>query len=138
MEALEISRDTYDHYNPENLVFKAKPGIDEEVVRQISKDKKEPKWMLEKRLEGLRLFNELKMPNFGPDLSSLNFDEIYFFMKPNAKKNARRWEDVPADIKKTFDRLGIPEAEKEALAGVGAQYESEVVYHNLKKDLKKN
>ena len=137
MEAIEISRDTYDHYNPENLVFKDKPGIDEEVVRQISKDKKEPKWMLEKRLEGLRLFNELQMPNFGPDLSSLNFDEIYFFMKPDAKKNAKTWDDVPDDIKKTFDRLGIPEAEKEALAGVGAQYESEVVYHNLKKDLKK-
>lgn len=134
---MQINKEIYDHSDPEKLIFKAQPGISEKLVRQISKDKGEPDWMLQKRLEGLKLFNEKPMPNFGPDLSDLDFNEIHFFMKPDAKKNAQTWDDVPQDIKNTFDKLGIPEAEKKALAGVGAQYESEVVYHNLKKDLEK-
>ena len=119
---------------PENYQFKSKKGLNEEIVRDISRRKGEPEWMLKKRLHGLRTFHELVLPEWGPDLSNLDLDEIHFFMKPDAEKNATSWEDVPEDIKNTFDRLGIPEAEKKALAGVGAQYESEVVYHNLKKE----
>lgn len=134
MKSFEINRETYDHINEENLTFKAEEGITEELVRTISQQKNEPEWMLQKRLEGLRLFHQLKMPDWGPSLKDLDLSKIHFFVLPNAKQNARTWEDVPADIKKTFDKLGIPEAEKNALAGVGAQYESQVVYHNLKKE----
>ena len=91
--------------------------------------------MLQKRLKGFEIFNKKPIPDWGPDLSDLNFDEIHFYLKPNALKNSKNWEDVPPDIKNTFEKLGIPEAERKSLAGVGAQYESEVVYHNLKKSL---
>ncbi len=131
----EVVREAFDHYNPEDLKFKAETGLNEEIVRQISKDKNEPEWMLNKRLKGLEIFNKKSMPTWGPDLSDLNLDDIHFYLKPNALKNSRNWEDVPSAIKKTFERLGIPEAEKKSLAGAGAQYESEVVYHNLKKSL---
>ncbi|MBI5803533.1 Fe-S cluster assembly protein SufB [Candidatus Pacearchaeota archaeon] len=130
-----ITSETFNHKNPERLKFKAEPGINEELVRIISQDKNEPEWMLKKRLNAFRVFQEKEMPNWGPDLSALNLDEIYFYMKPDAKKNSKSWKDVPEDIRKTYELLGIPEAERSALAGVGAQYESEVVYHNLKKDL---
>ena len=133
----KTTRNILDHHNPERLKFKAKPGINEEIVKHISNDKKEPEWMLNKRLKALETFNKKSITNFGPDLSDLNLNEIYFYLKPNAKKNSNNWEDVPEDIRKTYEKLGIPEAEKKFLAGVGAQYESEVVYHNLKKDLQK-
>ena len=132
---VQITRDAFDHYNPERLKFKSEKGINEEIVRLISSDKNEPEWMLKKRLNALRIFNKKPVPTWGPDLSGLDFDEIYFYMKPDAKKNAKSWDDVPEDIRKTYEKLGIPEAEKKALAGVGAQYESEIVYHSLKKDL---
>ena len=132
---IQVTRDIFDVPNPERLKFKTKPGISEEVVRQISHDKNEPEWILNKRLKALEVFNKKPMPNFGPDLSDLNLNEIYFYMKPDANKNSKNWEDVPEDIRKTYEKLGIPEAEKKALAGVGAQYESEIVYHSLKKDL---
>src|SRR3989344_2796334 len=134
-EMFEISRETYDHYNEERLTFKAQPGISEELVRQISKDKQEPDWMLQKRLTGLKLFQEKPLPTWGPDLSHLNLDNIIYYMRPDAKKNAHSWEEVPKDIRETYERLGIPQAERSALGGVGAQYESEVVYHSLKKEL---
>jgi len=134
-ESLELDRNIFDHYNPEDLKFRAEAGLTEELVRQISKDKNEPEWMLQKRLLGLKIFNKKPVPTWGPDLSDLNLDEIHFYMKPNAYKNSKSWDSVPEDIKRTFDRLGIPEAEKKSLAGVGAQYESEVIYHNLKKSL---
>ena len=138
MEAkVQITRETFDHYNPERLKFKSKPGISEEVVRKISSDKNEPEWMLNKRLKALEIFNKKPMPTWGPDLSELDLDKIYFYMRPDAKKNAKSWDDVPEDIRKTYEKLGIPQAERKALAGVGAQYESEVVYHNLRKDLEK-
>ena len=131
-----INRETYDHSNPEKLVFKSEAGINEELVRQISRDKGEPDWMLEKRLDALKLFQKMEMPNFGPDLSDLDINEIHLFMKPDSVKNSKTWDDVPSDIRQTYEKLGIPKAEREALAGVGAQYESEVVYHNLKKEWK--
>ncbi|MFB6246104.1 MAG: Fe-S cluster assembly protein SufB [Candidatus Pacearchaeota archaeon] len=132
---IEIDREPYDHYNQERLSYRAQPGVSEELVRRISADKGEPEWMLNKRLEGLRTFEQLKMPDWGPDLSDLDLDSIYFYMRPDAQKNARSWEDVPEDIRNTYEKLGIPEAERSALGGVGAQYESEVVYHNLRQDL---
>ena len=132
---LVIDRENYDHYNEEKLTYKAEPGINEEIVRKISSDKNEPEWMLRKRLNGLKLFQEMKMPPWGPSIKELDFDQIVYYMRPDAKKNATSWEDVPEDIKATYEKLGIPQAERSALGGVGAQYESEVVYHNLKKEL---
>ncbi|MBI2140667.1 Fe-S cluster assembly protein SufB [Candidatus Woesearchaeota archaeon] len=137
MSTFQISREALDTYNPEKLRFKAEPGISEEIVREISRDKKEPDWMLKKRLEGYRAFLELEMPGWGPSLKNLDLSQIYFYMIPDAKQNATSWDEVPSDIKKTFERLGIPEAEKKALAGVGAQYESSVVYHKLKEEWEK-
>ncbi len=112
------------------------PGINENVVRQISMSNNEPDWMLELRLKALNIFNSKNMPNFWPDLSSLDLDSIYYYAKPEGAGDNKTWEDVPENIKNTFDRLWIPEAEKEALAWVWAQYDSEVVYHNLKEELK--
>ena len=128
----EFNKQIYDHSDPEKLIFKAPAGISEALVRQISKDKDEPEWMLKKRLESLKLFNEMPMPNFGPDLRELNISDISLYIRPDAKKNSKTWDEVPFDIKNTYENLGIPRAERAALAGVGAQYESEVVYHKLK------
>lgn len=120
--------------DPENLVFKTRKGLDREVVQQISAMKGEPEWMLEFRLRALDHFNKRPMPNWGGDLSKLNLDEIYFYAKP-ADEEGHSWDDVPDTIKETFDRLGIPEAEQKFLSGVGAQYESEMVYHNIQEHL---
>ncbi|MBS3131221.1 Fe-S cluster assembly protein SufB [Candidatus Woesearchaeota archaeon] len=133
-QLLEINRERYDHYNPENLKYKAKPGLSKEIVIEISKQKNEPDWMLQKRLKAFEIFQKLPMPAWGPDLSKLDLNEIIFYQSPDAKRNAKDWNDVPADIKKTFEKLGIPEAERKALAGAGAQYESDVIYHSLKKE----
>ena len=133
-EDFEINRETYDHYNEERLTYKSVPGISEEIVREISKQKNEPEWMLQKRLEGYKTFLELAMPSWGPSLEKLDLSQIYYYMRPDAKRNAESWDDVPEDIKKTFDKLGIPKAEQTALGGAGAQYESDVIYHSLKKE----
>ncbi len=131
---VEVKRDNYDHFNPEKLSFKSEVGvINEALVREISRQKGEPEWMLNIRLKGLNSFLSKPMPNWGPSLDGLNLNEIHFFMTADAQQSTK-WEDVPADIKSTFDKLGIPEAEKRALAGVGAQYESNIIYHNLKKE----
>lgn len=134
-KTIEINRENYDHYIPEKLIFKAELGVNEKLVRQISKDKNEPEWMLEKRLLGLKIFNKKPIPAWGPDLSDLDLSKIIYYMRPDAKRNSRSWDDVPEDIRNTYEKLGIPQAEKNSLGGVGAQFESEVVYHNLKKDL---
>jgi Fe-S cluster assembly protein SufB len=113
----------------------AKRGISEAVVRDISAKKSEPDWMLDLRLKGLRLFDKKPMPSWGSDLSGIHFDNIKYFVR-STEKQAGSWEDLPEDIKNTYDRLGIPEAEKQRLvAGVAAQYESEVVYHKIREDL---
>lgn len=124
-------RPLYDAADTESTRFKAAPGLTEELVRAISAQKNEPSWMLEKRLQGFLLFQKTPLPTWGPDLSKLDLDAISYFVRPDTAE-AKRWEDVPDTIKKTFDRLGIPEAEKNMLAGVGAQYDSDVVYHKLK------
>ena len=113
----------------------ARRGLDEDVVRNISALKHEPEWMLQRRLKGLRLFEKKPMPTWGADVSGIDFDSIKYFVR-STEKQAASWEDLPEDIKRTYDRLGIPEAEKQRLvAGVAAQYESEVVYHQIREDL---
>ena len=113
----------------------ARRGINEEVVRDISAKKNEPEWMLDMRLKGLRLFGKKPMPNWGSDLGGIDFDNIKYFVR-STEKQATSWDDLPDDIKNTYDRLGIPEAEKQRLvSGVAAQYESEVVYHAIREDL---
>ena len=113
----------------------ARRGLSEEVVRDISARKNEPEWMLEMRLKGLRLFERKPMPNWGSDLSGIDFDNIKYFVR-STERQAQSWDDLPEDIRATYDRLGIPEAEKQRLvAGVAAQYESEVVYHKIREDL---
>ena len=124
----------WDFRDPASHVFKTRKGLDEEIVRQISAKKEEPKWMLDFRLKALQHFEARPMPEWGGDLKSLNLDEIYFYNKP-AEAESRDWDDVPDNIKETFDRLGIPEAEQKFLAGVGAQYESEMVYHSIQEHL---
>lgn len=116
-------------------VFKARKGINEEIVRQISEIKNEPEWMLEFRLEALRIFESKPMPNWGGDID-IDFQDIYYYLKPTDGQE-KSWDDVPQEIKDTFDKLGIPEAERKFLAGVKAQFESEVVYGSLEEDLAK-
>jgi Fe-S cluster assembly protein SufB len=131
---IKLDRSPYDdaNINAKNR-YSAEPGLSDALIRKISSDKHEPEWMLKKRLKGLELFQKTKTPNWGPNLSKLNFDEIIFYVDPDTQQ-ARSWDDVPEDIKQTFEKLGIPQAEREALAGVGGQYDSSVVYHNLKKE----
>ncbi len=131
---ININRDLYDQPDQHQSKFIATPGLSVELIKKISESKNEPEWMLQKRLKGLELFQKTELPKWGPNLKHLNFDEIVFFSDPNAEESTS-WEDVPQEIKDTFDKLGIPEAEKQALAGVGAQYDSNVVYHNIKKEL---
>src|SRR5438034_5980527 len=113
----------------------ARRGLSEEVVRDISAKKNEPEWMLDLRLKGLKLFRRKPMPDWGSDLSGIDFENIKYFVR-STEKQAASWDDLPADIKNTYDKLGIPEAEKQRLiGGVAAQYESEVVYHKIREDL---
>lgn len=121
---------------PENYEFKAEKGLSLKVVTQISRLKGEPQWMTDFRLKSLDIFIKKAMPIWGPDLSKINFDDIYYYIKPT-KAQVSSWEDLPAEIKETYDRIGIPEAEKKYLAGVSAQYESEVVYESVNRELKK-
>ncbi len=123
-----------DWKDPVSLLLETPAGLSEEVVRFISQQKNEPLWMLEKRLLGLKLYNDMPLPSWGPSLSNLELEKIHYFRLPNAKHNASSWEDLPDDVKKTFEKLGIPEAEKKSLSGAGAQYESLIVYHKLKKE----
>jgi Fe-S cluster assembly protein SufB len=127
------------HDSEENYVYKAKKGLNEEIVKEISvKMKKEPEWMTKFRLDSLKTFREKPMPTWGNTemLNDIDFENIHYYVK-STEKQSRNWEDVPEDIKNTFDRLGIPEAERKFLAGVTAQYESDVVYHSIREDLEK-
>ena len=128
-------KNIYNIKNEDNCE-KKEIGLNEEIIKNISKEKNEPEWMLNFRLKALEFFNKLSMPTWGPDLSELDISKIATYVKPKSKIN-KTWDDVPKDIRDTFDALGIPEAEKESLAGVGAQYDSEIVYHNVKTELEK-
>lgn len=124
----------YGFKDADSSVFKTAKGLNEEIVIQISKMKHEPDWMKEYRLKSLKAFCNMPNPNFGVDLSYLDYDSYTYFIRPS-QKEAQSWEDVPQTIRNTFDRLGIPEAEQKFLAGVSTQYESEVVYHNMLKEV---
>lgn len=127
---MELERGQHTFRDPLQSVFQTKKGLSEEVVREISRYKQEPLWMLEKRLRALKLFFSKPLPTWGADLSNIDFDAITYYVRPT-ERSASTWEEVPEKIKYTFERLGIPQAEKKFLAGVGAQYESEIVYHHL-------
>lgn len=122
--------------DPDTFVFKSEKGLDETIVRQISIKKDEPEWMLDFRLKALKHYQQRPMPSWGPDLSDLDLDDIYFYVKPTDGEG-RTWDDVPETIKNTFEKLGIPEAEQKYLSGVGAQYDSEMIYHSVHENLEK-
>jgi len=133
---VDVSDYKFGFHERDTSVFNTGRGLSEEVVRAISKYKNEPEWMLEFRLKSLAAFLKKPMPNWGADLSELDFDQMFYYVKPEGRQE-RTWDDVPEEIKRTFDRIGIPEAERKFLAGVGAQYDSEMVYHNMRGDLAK-
>ena len=133
---LDDKKEKYWFKKPESYIFKAKRGLNKEIVAEISWMKEEPEWMTKFRLKALDIFFKKPMPTWGGDISGIDFNNIYYYIKPSDRKS-RSWDDVPEDIKNTFDKLGIPEAEKKFLAGAGAQYESESVYHNLKEEWEK-
>ncbi|PKK39155.1 Iron-sulfur cluster assembly protein SufB [Clostridiaceae bacterium JG1575] len=130
----DLDRGIYDVKNEFKYTWKAQEGLTEQIIRDISNEKNEPSWMLEFRLKSLEHFHRIEVPTWGPDLSELLVDEIIHYVKPEIGQK-HRWEDVPSDIKETFERLGIPEAERKSLAGVGAQYDFEVVYHSMREEL---
>ena len=130
----DINRSVYDIKDEEKDAYRIDDGLTEDIVLKISEEKHDPEWMRDFRLKSLKIYNESRMPQWGPSIDGLNMDEIATHVRPNTKMQAS-WEDVPEDIKNTFERLGIPKAERESLAGVGAQYDSELVYHNVKKEV---
>jgi Fe-S cluster assembly protein SufB len=132
----DVDRGVYDIKNEDIAAYKSKAGLTEDIIRDISREKNEPEWMTEFRLKSLAIFNSKPMPTWGADLSELDMDDIVTYVRPKTDMKAS-WDDVPEDIKSTFDRLGIPKAERESLAGVGAQYDSEVVYHSIQENLSK-
>ena len=132
----DIDRSLYDfrYEEKEGEFYKIKEGLTEDIVLEISEKKNDPEWMRDFRLKSLEVYNKSEMPNWGPDISGLNVDNIITYVKPNTEMS-QTWEEVPEDIKNTFEKLGIPEAERKSLAGVGAQYDSELVYHNLQEEV---
>nr|WP_318660417.1 Fe-S cluster assembly protein SufB [uncultured Treponema sp.] len=133
----DIDRSMYDfRYEETKDFYRIKNGLTEEIVETLSKEKGDPEWMREFRLNSLKVYNELKVPEWGPSIDDLDIENIATYVRPNTKMQAK-WEDVPDDIKDTFEKLGIPEAERTSLAGVGAQYDSELVYHNVQDEVAK-
>ena len=127
----DVDRSVYDIRDAENDAYRMESGLTPEIVEKLSKEKDDPVWMQQFRLESLQIYNEMKIPNWGPSIEGLDMDHIATYVRPNTKMR-NDWKDVPEDIKETFERLGIPQAERKSLAGVGAQYDSELVYHNVK------
>ena len=132
----DIDRSLYDfrYEESDRDFYKIRAGLDDSIVQKLSEEKSDPEWMKEFRLKSLHLFNEINEPGWGPDIRDLDIQKIVTYVKPKTEM-AAKWADVPKDIKDTFEKLGIPEAERESLAGVGAQYDSEVVYHNVIKEV---
>ncbi len=131
----DVDRSLYDFRNVDEDVYKVAEGLTPEIVEQISKEKNDPEWMKEHRLASLEIYNNLEMKEWGPPIDGLNVDNIVTYIKPKDNKMSADWDEVPEDIKDTFERLGIPQAERESLAGVGAQYDSELVYHNVREEV---
>ena len=134
-EVKDIDRSKYDFRYSEDDAFKLDEGLTPEIVAQISKEKNDPEWMAEFRQKSLELYNKMDIPDWGPSIEGLDMDHILTYVRPKDNKMQKDWKDVPRDIKDTFEKLGIPKAERESLAGVGAQYDSELVYHNVKKEV---
>lgn len=130
----DVDRSMYDFRNEEKDVYRVKEGLTPAIVEKISSEKHDPVWMQNFRLESLQIYNEMKVPDWGPSIEGLNMDDIVTYVRPNTKMSAK-WSDVPEDIKDTFEKLGIPQAERKSLAGVGAQYDSELVYHNVREEV---
>lgn len=130
----DIDRNKYDFRYEEKDAYKVKKGLTPEIVQKISREKNDPAWMELFRLHSLQIYNEMQVPDWGPSIEGLNMDQIVTYVRPNTKMTAR-WSDVPQDIKDTFEKLGIPQAERKSLAGVGAQYDSELVYHNVRSEV---
>ncbi|WP_443735990.1 Fe-S cluster assembly protein SufB, partial [Treponema sp.] len=135
-QVADINRSLYDFRYEENDrdFYKIRAGLDSSIVNKISEEKKDPEWMKEFRLKSLEIFNKTQEPDWGPDIKDLDIQKIVTYVKPKTEM-AAKWADVPQDIKDTFEKLGIPEAERQSLAGVGAQYDSELVYHNVKDEV---
>lgn len=129
-------KSAFSFHTKNNSVFTSKKGLDEKIIRELSRQKSEPAWMLEFRLQAYKIFLEKKMPDWGANLTGIDFENIHYYVRPQ-DKTKRNWDDVPEEIKNTFEKLGIPEAERKFLAGTGAQFESEMVYHSLAKNLAK-
>ncbi|MCD8119983.1 MAG: Fe-S cluster assembly protein SufB [Lachnospiraceae bacterium] len=130
----DVDRSIYDIKNEETDVYKVSAGLTPEIVEKISEEKNDPAWMREFRLESLKTYNNMRIPDWGPPIDGLDMDNIVTYVRPNTKMSAK-WSDVPEDIKNTFEKLGIPQAERASLAGVGAQFDSELVYHNVRKEV---
>ena len=130
----DIDRSVYDIKDNENDAYQVKAGLTPVIVEKISKEKNDPAWMQQFRLQSLQIYNSLQVPNWGPDIEDLDMDNIVTYVRPKSKMSAK-WSEVPKDIKDTFERLGIPQAEQKSLAGVGAQYDSELVYHNVRAEV---
>jgi len=130
----DVDRNMYDFRYDEEGYYKVDKGLTPAIVEQISKEKNDPEWMLQLRLESLKIYNEMPLPDWGPPLDGLDMDDIVTYVKPNTPMTAK-WSEVPDEIKETFEKLGIPQAERESLAGVGAQYDSEIVYHNIREEV---
>ncbi|MDR3278812.1 MAG: Fe-S cluster assembly protein SufB, partial [Oscillospiraceae bacterium] len=130
----DAARELYDKKGVAPPSFQVQSGLTPEIIHTISDEKRDPDWMREFRLKSLELYHKIPLPGWGPSLDALQMDNIVTYVRPDSKLEAR-WEDVPEEIKDTFERLGIPEAERTGLAGVGAQYDSEVVYHSIKKEV---
>ncbi len=131
----DIDRSLYDFRNEDKDAYKLEEGLTPEIVSKISEEKKDPEWMREFRLKSLEIYNEMEIPDWGPSIEGLDMDHILTYVRPKDNKMQNKWEDVPEEIKDTFTKLGIPQAEHKSLAGVGAQYDSELVYHNVKEEV---
>ena len=131
----DVKRAFYDFRFEEKDAYRVRSGLTPEIIKEISAEKKDPDWMRDFRLNSLEIFERTPMPDWGPSIEGLDMDNIVTYVRPNAERMNTRWEDVPDDIKDTFERLGIPQAERTSLAGVGAQYDSELVYHNVRKEV---
>ena len=131
----DVDRSLYDFRNVDEDVYKVAEGLTPEIVKQISKEKNDPEWMLELRLKSLDIYNKMEMKEWGPPIDGLHMDNIVTYIKPKDNKMSADWDEVPEEIKDTFERLGIPQAERESLAGVGAQYDSALVYHNVRDEV---
>ncbi len=130
----DVNRSIYDFRNEEKDAYRVKSGLTPEIVQKISEEKNDPAWMQQFRLQSLQIYNSLRVPNWGPSIDGLDMDNIVTYVRPNTRMTAK-WSEVPKDIKDTFEKLGIPQAERKSLAGVGAQYDSELVYHNVRAEV---